>query len=86
MRFRVSGHVQGVCFRAATRSKALSLGLLGHARNLQDGDVEVAAVGDATSIASLEVWLRHGPALARVTGVSCEALDSLPTVDGFAIY
>jgi acylphosphatase len=35
-RFLVSGKVQGVCFRAATRDQALRLGLRGHARNLPD--------------------------------------------------
>jgi acylphosphatase len=33
-RFLVSGKVQGVWFRAATREQALALGLGGHAKNL----------------------------------------------------
>ena len=32
----VSGRVQGVFFRAATREQAIALGLSGHARNLTD--------------------------------------------------
>lgn len=65
-RFLVSGRVQGVRFRAATRDEALRLGLSGHARNLADGSVEVLAAGEEGAIAALQRWLQHGPPLARV--------------------
>ena len=69
-RFIVTGEVQGVRFRAATRDEALRLGLAGHARNLADGGVEVLAVGDGEAIAALQRWLHRGPPLARVAGVA----------------
>jgi acylphosphatase len=73
-RFFVSGKVQGVWFRASTRDEALRLGLRGHARNLDDGRVEVLASGNAAAIDALAEWLRHGPPLARVDNVErCEA-------------
>lgn len=68
-RFLVSGRVQGVFFRASTREQAMALGLRGHARNLDDGRVEVLAVGDDAAIDSLADWLRHGPPSARVERV-----------------
>lgn len=71
-RFFVSGHVQGVFFRASTREQAQRLGLRGHARNLHDGRVEVLAVGDADAIDALERWLHHGPPMARVDAVERE--------------
>ncbi len=77
-RFLVSGRVQGVGFRAATRSEALRLGLSGHARNLRDGDVEVVASGDEAGIDTLETWLRRGPPGARVEAVTREAWDGEP--------
>jgi acylphosphatase len=68
-RFLVSGKVQGVFFRAATRERALSLKLSGRAINLPDGRVEVIAEGEATALDVLEAWLQHGPPLARVDRV-----------------
>lgn len=74
-RFLVVGRVQGVGFRAHARHEALRLGLTGHARNLDDGRVEVHAFGDAATIDRFARWLAHGPAMARVEAVHREALD-----------
>lgn len=41
----VRGNVQGVGFRWWTRSRALELGLAGHATNKADGRVQVVAEG-----------------------------------------
>lgn len=41
----VSGRVQGVGFRWWTRARALELGLVGWAKNLPDGRVEVVCEG-----------------------------------------
>lgn len=68
-RFLVSGRVQRVGFRAATRRRAVELGLRGHARNLDDGRVEVVVGGTARAVAAMGEWLRRGPALARVDRV-----------------
>ena len=65
-RFIVSGKVQGVFFRASAREQAQRLDLAGHAKNLDDGTVEVIACGDAANIEALERWLQTGPAAARV--------------------
>lgn len=46
----VRGRVQGVGFRWWTRARALELGLVGHARNLPDGRVEVQAQGDRDDV------------------------------------
>ena len=83
-RFRVSGKVQGVWFRAATGEQALLLHLRGFARNLADGSVEVVATGDATGLDALAAWLQSGPPLARVDRVEREALASTPSFEGFA--
>ncbi|TAL91535.1 MAG: acylphosphatase [Rhodanobacter sp.] len=73
-RFIVSGRVQGVFFRASTRERALGLGLTGHAKNLDDGRVEVLASGSADALEVLEQWLQQGPPVARVEQVFRENL------------
>ena len=66
-RFTIRGRVQGVWFRDSTRKMAESLGLSGHAINLNDGNVEVFACGEQAAIDQLAVWLRDGPPMAKVT-------------------
>jgi len=74
VRCLVTGRVQGVFFRANTRHQAQLLGLNGYARNLPDGSVEVIACGDPEAVGRLRQWLSHGPADARGSTVSCEAV------------
>lgn len=75
MRFYVSGKVQGVWYRASTKTQAEQLGLTGWARNLPDGRVEVVACGLATKVTTLQSWLKKGPELAKVTEVTQEELE-----------
>jgi acylphosphatase len=62
----VSGRVQGVGFRAATRSRAEAQGVAGWVRNLPDGSVEAAFEGDPAAVEALVGFCREGPRLARV--------------------
>lgn len=68
-RFTIKGRVQGVWFRDSTRKMADSLGLCGHAINLNDGNVEVFACGEKAAIDQLAEWLRDGPPMAKVDQV-----------------
>jgi acylphosphatase len=68
-RFLVSGQVQGVGFRWFVARHARSLGLVGYARNLPDGRVEVVVSGREESLPELEQLLRSGPANAQVERV-----------------
>ena len=58
VRVRVTGEVQGVFFRASTREYALPLGLVGYAKNLLDGAVELMLTGERRQIGQLLVWLK----------------------------
>jgi len=71
--FLVSGRVQGVCFRAATRDMARALGLCGWVRNRNDGKVEGEATGHAAALSEFRDWLEHGPAAASVDRVVFES-------------
>ena len=83
-RFTIKGRVQGVWFRDSTRKVAESLGLCGHAINLNDGNVEVFACGEQAAIDQLADWLRNGPPMAKVTQVIADDA-TWQDVDGFKI-
>jgi len=65
----ISGHVQGVCFRAYTVKKATELSLTGQVRNLADGLVEVIAQGAKPHLDELIAWCHEGPPHASVSSV-----------------
>jgi len=65
----VSGYVQGVGFRYATRTEALRLGLRGWVRNRADGTVEAWFEGPRSALEAALAWCRTGPRWASVTGV-----------------
>ncbi len=65
----IHGFVQGVAFRANTRSKAERLGLGGWVRNLPDGTVEALFEGEEKNVEEAVAWCHTGPYGARVTTV-----------------
>ncbi len=71
-RFLVTGRVQGVGYRFHARAAARAEGIAGSVRNLDDGTVEVIAVGDAEAVRRFEQLLRQGPPGARVDNVGVE--------------
>lgn len=79
----VRGSVQGVGFRWWTRARALELGLVGWARNLEDRRVEVLAQGRRADCAALLEALRSGRTPGRVTGVTERWSDPRDGLTGF---
>lgn len=71
----VSGHVQGVFYRASTQHKATELAISGYARNLPDGRVEVLMAGTLPAVQALIDWLHIGPPAARVVQVDVAEVD-----------
>ena len=69
----VSGHVQGVGFRYYTSQEANKLNLTGYAKNLKNGDVEVALYGLDDAVNKAVKWLEKGPRTSRVDTI--EVLD-----------
>lgn len=84
-RARVHGRVQGVWFRASTAEQARVLGISGHVRNLDDGTVEVFAVGADAAVQALMAWLSKGPPMAEVSTVQVEDASDQPVVTGFTV-
>jgi acylphosphatase len=80
----ISGRVQGVNFRAATRDFAARLALTGWIRNTRDGNVELAATGPEPALKQLITWCHHGPPLAVVSDVSIKHVPET-RFEGFEI-
>lgn len=68
-RWFVRGRVQGVGYRYFVQNAAAQLGLTGYARNLDDGRVEVYAVGPADKLSDFAGMLHAGPRWSDVRGV-----------------
>lgn len=81
----VSGRVQGVGFRYATRREALRLRLRGWVRNTDDGQVEIVVEGAVADIDALQTWCYRGPAGAHVSSVVATDLPSRDALGAFDI-
>jgi acylphosphatase len=81
---RITGRVQGVCFRAETCKLARRLGLTGWVRNCGNGDVELLIAGPDAMLEQMCHWLQQGPGHARVDTVSLESCAD-PGLTGFDI-
>ncbi len=66
VRVRISGRVQGVCFRMETQRAASRIGVLGWVRNMRDGRVEAVFEGEAQRVDEILKWCEKGPPLALV--------------------
>jgi acylphosphatase len=83
-RWFISGRVQGVGFRYFVQKRATELKLAGWTRNLEDGRVEVYAVGDRKKLSELAAALHQGPPFSDVRGVE-EAEQPVEKLSGFRI-
>jgi acylphosphatase len=81
----VSGRVQGVWFRAATREQARRLGLAGWVRNLPDGRVEAVFEGQEEPLRQVLAWSHQGPPGAQVEHVEARWGAATHDFDGFSI-
>jgi acylphosphatase len=83
-KYYVTGQVQGVGYRYFAQRTARDLGIHGWARNLDDGRVEVLALGPPRKLEDFEGELRVGPPHANVRGVTVEDAAEV-RVEGFHI-
>lgn len=81
----ITGHVQGVSYRANASAMATRLGLAGWVRNLADGRVEVLAQGEEKALKSLLGWAHQGPSQARVEHVEARWSEPGQNLSDFVI-
>jgi acylphosphatase len=83
-KYYISGQVQGVGYRYFAQRAARDLGIRGWARNLDDGRVEVLAIGTSRQLEDFEGELRVGPPYGAVRGLTVEDAAEA-RVEGFHI-
>lgn len=62
----ISGHVQGVFYRAHAQEKAVQLGLTGYVKNMSDNSVEALVQGSEEKIKSFIKWCQEGSPSSKV--------------------
>ena len=86
VRFRATGRVQGVAFRASAREEARRLGVAGWIRNTSNGvGVEGEAEGDASAVDAFLAFCKKGPPGARVEHFDSEDGTLYDEMSGFEI-
>ena len=81
----ISGRVQGVGFRASTRSRARKLGLKGWVRNLRNGKVKAVAEGEKEDLEKFIEWAKEGPFTAKVTDIEVNFEEYKGDFNNFSI-
>lgn len=85
IRVYISGLVQGVSFRAATKRAAADLNLNGWVRNMEDGRVEAVFEGADADVKKMLAWCEIGPRTARVENVTAMEEHYTGGFSGFSI-
>jgi len=80
----ISGRVQGVFFRDATRQRAQAAGVAGWVRNTPAGTVEAVFEGEPAAVEQMVEFARRGPSRAEVASIEVE--DEEPEgLNGFEV-
>ena len=77
VRAKISGSVQGVFFRKFMKDQADALGLKGHVRNLDSGEIEVLAEGANDKVNELMKICKKGPAHSIIKNVNIMDLNHI---------
>jgi acylphosphatase len=72
---RVAGRVQGVFYRAYTKSQAHELGIMGWVRNVPGGGVEAVLEGERQKVGELLGLMKTGPTGAMVSGLEMSKME-----------
>jgi len=85
-RILISGRVQGVGFREFLRREVPALGgIVGYAKNLRDGTLEIVVKGDEEKIRKLVEKCKRGPLLSAIKDIKMEDIEIEDDYDGFIV-
>ncbi|MBW2963951.1 acylphosphatase [Candidatus Woesearchaeota archaeon] len=74
-RLLLKGKVQGVFFRDFAKQNANKLGIVGYAKNLKSGELEIVAQGEEKKLDDFLKLCRRGPIFAKVASVELNDED-----------
>lgn len=77
VRIKISGLVQGVFFRKYIQENAEKLGLKGHVRNLENGDVEVVAEGKDEDVSVMIELCKKGAPHSQVKSIDVQEMNHI---------
>ena len=83
---RVSGRVQGVFYRAYTKTQAQELGIKGWVRNVPGGGVEAILEGERQKVGELVGLMKTGPEGSMISGLELSELKCKGYEDFKIIY
>ena len=75
LRIQVFGKVQGVFYRATSKTKADELGLTGWVKNESDGTVSLFVKGESKKVEEMVEWCKEGPTFSKVDKVQYEEVE-----------
>ena len=81
----VTGRVQGVFFRQATRVTAIKNYVTGWVKNLDDGRVELVIEGEDEFVDAVTKWGSLGPANSRVDDLKTNREEFLGEFENFEV-
>jgi acylphosphatase len=77
IRAKISGNLQGVFFRKYIKEEADKLGLKGHVRNLETGEVEVVAEGKDEDVNEMILCCKKGSSQSVVKNVDIQEMNHI---------
>ncbi len=85
MHLIITGRVQGVCFRIATKKEAKKCKISGWVKNRINGTVETVLEGEEKQVELMVKWCKHGPQGANVVKVDEDMERFTGEFNGFKI-
>jgi len=77
VRIKINGLVQGVFFRKYIQDEAKKLDIKGHARNLENGEVEVVAEGKDEDVDMLVAACKKGAPHSMIKKVDVQEMNHI---------
>lgn len=76
-KFKITGKVQGVYYRANVQKKALSAGYSGYVKNIPDGSVEACVTCHSSKLEYFTNLLKQGSQYSTVDSVERQEIEEL---------